>query len=314
MKKLEVSVQTGGWYNETNPAESMKFIKECGFEGVDYNIDGLFKSTFDSENLTSFFDKDVEVLYEYFAELKRASEKYDVSISQAHSLFPIYYHGQDEKNQYVLEMMKKMIAVCGYLNCNAIVVHPWSNPTLQKKEVREINLNIYRQLIPVAKEYDVKVCLENLYTMYVDSYHEGSCTDAEEACWYIDTLNAEAGGDIFGFCLDVGHANMMGKNIYQYITTLGKRLTTLHIHDNNGTCDGHMIPYTQRTMKGSGTVVDWDGFIKGLKEIGYEGPLSFETFRILDQMPDEVQDKVLQLIAEIGKYFKRQIAIKGEWT
>ena len=67
MKKLEVSVQTGGWYDESKPNESMKFIKECGFEGVDYNIDGLFKSTFDPENLTSFFDKDMEQLYEYFS-------------------------------------------------------------------------------------------------------------------------------------------------------------------------------------------------------------------------------------------------------
>lgn len=309
MKKLEVSVQTGGWYDEAKPEESMKFIKECGFEGVDYNIDVLFKSTFEPENLTSFFDKDMEQLYEYFSSLKQAAEKYEVSISQAHSLFPIYYHGQDGKNRYVLEVTKKMIAVCGYLNCSAIVVHPWSNPELRKEEIRQINLDIYRKLMPAAKEYGVKVCLENLYTMYVDSYHEGSCTDAEEACWYIDTLNAEAGEEIFGFCLDVGHANMMGKNVYQYITTLGKRLTVLHINDNGGTCDGHMIPYTQRVMKGHGAVVDWDGFIKGLKEIGYEGALSFETFRVTDQMPDEVLIEVLRLISAIGRYFRKEIQV-----
>ncbi len=312
--RLAVSVQTGGWYDETNPEESMKYIKECGFEGVDYNIDSLFKTTFDPDNLTSFFDKDMEQLYEYFTPLKKVSEKYEIAIAQAHSLFPIYYHGQEDKNRYVVEITKKMIAVCGYLECDALVIHPWSNPELRKEEIRQINLDIYRKLIPAAKQYGVKLCLENLYTMYMSSYHEGTCTDAEEACWYIDTLNAEAGENIFGFCLDVGHANMMSKNIYQYITTLGKRLTVLHINDNGGTCDGHMIPYTQRAMKGHGSVVDWDGFIKGLKEIGYEGPLSFETFRVLDQMPDEVQDKVLQLIAGIGTYFKRQIAMKGEPT
>ena len=63
MKKLEVSVQTARWFDEKKPAESMKLIKECGFEGVDYNINSLFQFSFDEENLTSFFDKSLEEIY-----------------------------------------------------------------------------------------------------------------------------------------------------------------------------------------------------------------------------------------------------------
>ena len=307
MKKLEISVETEGWFREEAIEESIQFIKQCGFEGIDYGMGALFKSTFEPEKLTSFFDRELDELYDYFSEIKNVTVANEISISQVHGLFPIYYLGQEAKNQYVIEVLKKMIAVCRYLDSNIIVVHPWSNPELRKEEVKQINLDIYRKLIPVAKEFDVTICLENLYTMYVDSYHEGSCTDAEEACWYIDVLNKEAGEELFGFCLDVGHANMFGKNIYQYITTLGKRLKTVHIHDNAGTCDSHMIPYTQRVMKGMGSAVDWNGFLRGLKEVGYEGPISFETFRVLKQMPDELQDKVLQLIAGIGTYFKRTI-------
>ncbi len=308
MKKLEISVETEGWYQEDKPEESIKYIKECGFEGIDYGMNAFFKSTFDQENLTSFFDHDIEQLYEYYASLKKASEENEIAISQVHGLFPIYYPEQEAKNQYVVEILKKMIALCRYLDSNIIVVHPWSNPGLRKEEVKQINLDIYRQLIPTAKEYGVTICLENLYTLYVDTYHEGSCTDAEEACWYIDVLNTEAGEDIFGFCLDVGHANMFGKNIYQYITTLGKRLKTVHIHDNAGTCDSHMIPYTQRVMKGMGSAVDWNGFLKGLKEVGYEGPISFETFRVIQQMPDELLGYVLKLIGAMGAYFRKEIS------
>ena len=309
MKKLEVSVQTARWYEEGKPEEGMRFIKECGFNGVDYNLDSLFKDTFDSEKLTSFFDKSVEELYVYYEPLKKAAEEHGISFSQSHGLFPVYYPGQEEKNNYLIEITEKMMAVCRYLDCNIIVVHPWSNPTLRKQDVREVNLNIYRRLIPAAKKYGVTVCLENLYTMYVDSYHEGTCTDSEEACWYIDTLNAEAGETLFGFCLDTGHANMMSKNLYQYITTLGERLTALHINDNAGTCDAHMIPYSQRVMKGSGSAIDWEGFLRGLKEIGYEGPLSFETFRATDQMPDEVLTEVLRLISALGRYFRKEIQV-----
>lgn len=307
MKKLGISVETACWFDENKPEESIKFIKECGFESIDYGMNALFKATFDQENLTSFFDQNMEQLYEYYKPLKNASEENGISISQVHGLFPIYYPEQKEKNLYVIEVLKKMMEVCQYLNSKIIVVHPWSNYALSKEEVKQINLDVYRQLIPAAKKYGVTICLENVYTLYVDSYHEGSCTDAEEACWYIDTLNAEAGEDIFGFCLDIGHANMFGKNIYQYIKTLGKRMTTLHIHDNAGTCDSHMIPYTQRVMKGMGSAIDWKGFLKGLKEIGYEGPISFETFRAIEQMPKELCGDVLKLIGAIGVYFRKEL-------
>lgn len=301
---LTISTQTENWYDETMPEEGMKFIKSCGFEGLDYNINSLFKTTFDQDKLTSFFDKEMDELYDYYVPLKNAAKEHKLSFPQLHGLFPIYYHGHEEKNRYLTKVTEKMIAICAYLDCKIIVVHPWSNPELRREEVREINLDIYRKLIPAAKKHGVTICLENLYTLYVGTYHEGSCTDAEEACWYIDRLNEEAGENVFGFCLDVGHANMMGKNIYQYITTLGKRLTTVHIHDNTGTCDAHMIPYTQKSLKGNGAAVDWDGFLKALKEIGYKGPLSFETFRVTDQMPEKVRKEVLQLISAIGRYFR----------
>ena len=41
MMKLEVATQSGDWYDETRPEESMRFIKECGFEGIDYNINNM---------------------------------------------------------------------------------------------------------------------------------------------------------------------------------------------------------------------------------------------------------------------------------
>ena len=47
--------------------------------------------------------------------------------------------------------------------------------------------------------------------------------------------------------------------------------------------------------------------IQGLKEIGYEGNLSFETFRGLDAMPKEVEPEALKLISAIGRYFRAQL-------
>lgn len=307
MKKLEVGVQSGNWYDESRPEESIRFIKECGFEAIDYNINNLYDSTFDKATLTSFFDKSLDEIFEYYKPLKNAATENDISIAQLHGLFPMYFPGEDERNEYIIEVAEKMFAVCEFLNCKSIVIHPWSGPDIHKAEEKQINLNIYRQLIPAAKKHGVIICLENLFKHYNLDCFEGACSNAEEACWYIDTLNAEAGEDIFGFCLDVGHACVTGGNLYQYITTLGKRLTVLHIHDNDGVSDSHMIPYTQMDRRGARLRIDWEKFIRGLKEIGYEGPLAFEVFRAIDVLPENLKQSGLRFVSDIGRYFRERI-------
>lgn len=310
MKKLEVGVQSGNWYDETNPVESIRFIKECGFEGVDYNINNVFSATFNKENLTSFFDKSIEELYTYYEPLKNVLQETDITVSQAHGLFPMYYPDEDALNIYLIKVTEQMMAVCDYLNCKMIVIHPWSALGQPKEVEYEANLGFYRKLIPAAKKYGVKICLENMFKHHYLKCIEGSCSTVEEACWYVDTLNKEAGEEVFGFCFDVGHANVMGRNIYQYITTLGKRLTTLHIHDNNGTTDSHMLPYSQLDVTDSRTNIQWDEFLRALKDVGYEGPLAFEIFRGIHMLPDIVRKDGLKLASSIGKYFRSELEEK----
>lgn len=307
MRILEVATQSGDWYDETRPEESMRFIKECGFEGIDYNINNVFNDTFDRENLTSFFNQSDEEIFEYYKPMKEAAKKYDVSISQAHALFPAYRRDRQERNSYLLKVIEKQMMVCQYLDCKSIVVHPWYDAESTKEEEREINLHIYRSLMPAAKKYGVKICLENTFLSKNHRITEACCANAEEVCWYIDTLNEEAGEDIFGFCLDIGHANVLGKNLYHYITALGKRLTVLHIHDNNGTSDSHMIPFSQRDKTGYRSTIDWSKFIRGLKEIGYEGPLAFETFLGIAALPEACRPEGLKLVSSIGRHFRQEI-------
>lgn len=308
MKKLEISAQTARWIDENDHRGSIKFIKECGFEAVDFNINSLFNRTYDEKNLTSFFDKSVEELFEYYADMKAAAKEYDIAFSQLHSVFPAYFPGDEERTRYFMEVTKKMIAVAGYLESPCIVVHPWKSLDTAKEVEIEVNMNLYRELIPVAKQYGVKICLENLYSIPYRNIIAGPCSTPEEACMYIDTLNEEAGEDLFGFCLDIGHARCVGANIYRFITTLGKkRLTTLHIHDNNGSCDAHLIPYTQMNLDGSILAIDWEGFIKGLKEIDYEGALAFEIMNAITIIPPDLKPAALTYIAEIGKYFRSRI-------
>jgi sugar phosphate isomerase/epimerase len=243
----------------------------------------------------------VEELCAFFTPLKEAAEKHGVSIEQMHAPFPVWVRRPDV-SEHVLMAVEKSLYICEYVGCPALVVHPVSR-TLKENEA-PCNLAIYRHLMPTALKTGVRICLENMFRVFNGRVIEGSCSDVNEACWYIDTLNAEAGRDVFGFCLDVGHANLLGRDIKELIKKLGKRLTNLHIHDNDGREDLHGLPYAYTRKWGSQLICDWPSFVEGLKEIGYRGTLSFETFQVLcTSYPRPLWPDVLKLIAATGRYW-----------
>ncbi len=301
---VKVGVQSAGWYDKKDPAPSMKYIKECGFESIDFNIDHYLDVKTMSktgEVVESIFDKPVEEVLEAFRPLKEASEASGVEVGQMHAPFPVYFEGLDAVNDKIYDALDKCFAVCEYVGCPAIVVHPTKAGSRDAEW--ELNLKIYRSLIPVIKKYKgVKICLENIFDRRPGVIMDGRLSIVDDAVRMIDILNEEAGGDYFGFCLDVGHAILTKKNIKEYIKKLGKRLTILHIHDNNGLDDMHMIPYSYLATTGS-TVCDWEGFVAGLREIGYDGVLAFETFRVMSIYPKPVHTEALKLISAIGHYW-----------
>ena len=307
MEKHLVSVMSGDWYDESNDDASMKYAKECGIEAIDFNIDHvIYPNEYIKGKEYPLCDLPIEEFVEHFRPLKEASEKYGVKISQMHAPFPLWFEDNPEATDYLMKVAEKTIATAAFCNCPAIVIHPIGTGN-RKKDI-EINLKMYQRLIPAGKKYGVTICLENLFSVYMGRLADGACSNYDDAIYLIDTLNAEAGEKVFGFCFDVGHANATGKRIKEYLVNLGDRLTCLHIHDNNGMGDMHMIPYTQVSdMWAKKGATDWEGLISGLREIGYEGNLSFETFKGVNHMPKDVEPLVLKLIVGIGKYFRKRI-------
>ncbi len=305
MCEQKISMASWNWYEYDDPAKSMAFIKSCGFEAIDLDMNPFYRRSLDTQKLTSLFDNSIEYLREYFLPLKMAAAENGIEIVQSHALWPVYYPGEEERNEHIVRSLEKTIAVVAYLGCKYIVVHPYQSA--DKEEEKTVNLSFYRKLIPAAKQYGVTICMENLHCSNKVRHFDGPCTDVNEACWYIDTLNAEAEQEVFGFCLDFGHAMLAGRDLCRFIKTLGSRLKVLHIHENNGFGDSHVIPYTQRDRTGYENMVEWEEIMQALKEIGYKGPLSFETFFSLMKMPREVWGEALMLNSAIGRYFRKLI-------
>ena len=78
---------------------------------------------------------------------------------------------------------------------------------------------------------------------------------------------------LLGAVWDAGHGNLADKSQYENITALGKNLKAVHIQDNLGMQDDHMLPLT-------GTV-NFDEVICALRDIRYDGYFTFEASNFL---------------------------------
>ena len=118
----------------------------------------------------------------------------------------------------------------------------------------ERNLQIMTQLADMTRQYGLTLALENCLP-----------GDLDHIILLVDKMNRP---DV-GINLDTGHYFFtQNGNIAECIRQLGKRLVTLHLHDNFGHHDDHLTP-------GIGCI-DWQSVVKALRESPYEGPLMME--------------------------------------
>ncbi|MBR0462995.1 MAG: sugar phosphate isomerase/epimerase [Clostridia bacterium] len=300
---MKIGVQTAPILDNLGIDEGFRLIHEAGFDCVDFNIDHCMTyREITTGEFSGFFDQSMDDILKATAPYKEAAEKYGVTFAQAHAPFPTYVKDKPQTNERVLDALKKCVEICAYVGCPHLIVHPAFCPyedRLDPETEWDINIKMYSALIPVLKKCHVTCCLENMFTGHKGKIYEAICSDFNEAAAYIDELNDLAGEDCFGFCLDTGHALLLGHDIYTAIMQVGERIKALHIHDNDGRDDLHIAPYTG--------ILDWNRFIAGMRDSGFRGVLSFETFNACNKVDQELYPEMLKLIAATGRMFSRRI-------
>jgi len=290
-----------------------KMYRENGIEGVDFGFDCYTVRNGHGENF--FSSKTIDELKTFFTTYKEAFERHGIEVCQTHPPFPVYKFVDSEKetkeefNARALDATKKTIELTAFLGSRYAVVHPIHGTLdMYSDELKKANMKFYSSIMDDAKKNGVTVCLENMWVRnsggtIVDSV----CSDPREACDYIDTLNDMAGEELFGFCFDVGHANLTGKNMRSALRTLGKRVKVLHIHDTDKLDDKHTIPYAYVGAKAS-PLTDYERFIAGLRDIGYEGDINFEITNAFKVFPTPTHPALCGLVASIGRYFADEMS------
>lgn len=308
----ELGVQSKNVIYDENPLEGFELLKSAGFSCCDFSLNAYLKNTsLYQGRINSFFDRTEKELEDFFAPHREAAEEAGIRINQMHMPYPVYVPGADrEINDYLWnQVAPKSMAVCAFFSCPYIVVHGFKLAHFLGSEEAEWQetAKLIDFIAPLAKEMGITICIENLYDGIGGHLVEGPCCNAKRAAERIDCFNDKYGAEVLGFCFDTGHANIVGIDFESFITTLGKRLKVLHIHDNDGISDLHQIPFTFTKTRENLSSTDWAGFVRGLGNIDFDKVLSFETAPVLTAFPEAMKRDVLGFIANIGRYFAGEI-------
>ncbi|MBR4204205.1 MAG: sugar phosphate isomerase/epimerase [Clostridia bacterium] len=162
-----------------------------------------------------------------------------------------------------VEILKPWCDLFLALGVRSGVLHAAGGAELSPEARFEKRANTLTKLTEYVRGSDFTICLENLRGATVP-------VTADELNALINTV----GDANLGICLDTGHLNIPkgdGRDESQrsFIAKAGKRLKALHIADNDGSSDQHLMPY------GRGRI-DWREVMTALGENGYDRLFNME--------------------------------------
>ena len=231
--------------------ERIQHVEEAGFRYIDlsmYSV-GTKEELLDNDNWL----ENVSVIKEY-------AQKHELQFVQSHGPNVNPMAGEEEY-KIAIRRATRAIEVCGQLGIPNMVIHPGWDRNATKEEWFEKNREFFRELFPVMEKNQVNVLHENTTKVNMPWYFPKTGADMKEFAEYVNH-------PLFHACWDTGHANCEG-NQYQEIMDMGKELYALHINDNRGFQDEHLIPFLGP--------INMDEVMHALIDSGYKGYFTLES-------------------------------------
>jgi len=218
-------------------------------------------------------------------DFKKYADQMGVKIPQGHLLLSAKLVTVENS----VEVLKQWIDLFRAIGIKRGVLHcdPMAGIELPQKEKLKKNIEKLKELADYIKGTDFIICLENIPSI---------TPTAEELLYVIKKV----GGRNFGICLDTGHLNLVNGNQREFILKAGRKLKALHIADNEGLVDQHMMPF------GKGTV-DIKEVFKALQEVGYNGIYNLEIGGER-RCPLEIRKFKAQYIKKSMEYLDRVVS------
>jgi sugar phosphate isomerase/epimerase len=197
--------------------------------------------------------------------LQRLLQTTTIKSHSCHAPFTHLDLSDPRRCQPAVRALRKTIVFCHQLNCPALTLHISASPGVKTKaalkQAKECAIDSLGTIISVAREHRVEILLENLVPR---AQYLRLGAEIEDL---IDIGEALHGQGV-GICIDTGHSILNHHDPSEDIRKAGCWLRSLHINDNNGLEDLHMVP-------GRG-VIRWAQVLHALHDIRYDGVFMLE--------------------------------------
>ncbi len=258
---MKISTEIGSAAKIIGEEKAIEYCAKAGFDAWDFSMFSMCR--YDWENNT-LLENDHPLAggnYLKFArKLKQVGIDNGIICNQSHAPFPT-------RCAEIRSYYKRAIECTAEAGGKICIIHPDNNRTAEE------NGEMYLELLPFAKEHNVRIATENMWNWDKEKNQSSfaACATPESFNAHLDAVNDE----YLTACLDIGHAEMKGSNTnaVEMIRALGNRLSALHIHDNDRWHDSHQIPFSMN--------IDFNEVVASLKQINYKGYFTLEADKYL---------------------------------
>lgn len=228
------------WFGYTDPfSERLKAIKEAGFDTI-----------------CTFWTKEMESMDAERLLQPELADKAGLYLEHTH----LSYFGcdalwnDDIKAKEMVAGYMEDIKLAHKAGVPTVVIHPCEIyvPDMARYPIFYENM---RNIADVCASLYIKLAIENL----------------GENIAIRRILNDLSDNPFVGLCFDSGHNNVVNHDDFSLLKDYSGRIFALHIHDNNGVKDEHILPYSE------GCTVNWRHFSEEIEETGFEGSLMLEA-------------------------------------
>lgn len=262
--------------------ESVRRCHDAGFRVLDANLCAL------SRRQTTLHLDDWKQQAEA---IRNEADRLGMVFSQSHPP----YRGKldkldtEEDRQYFRSMSLRAIEISAILGVKWAVLHPVTAPGIgcydPEENIRE-NLRVFDKELELAHKLGVGLAFENMCDA-------GQRRRFGITVFELEQLMDACDSPLVGICWDTGHANRNSDDQIPSIMRLGGRIKALHVNDNLGQTDLHIMPFLGN--------VPWEDVMHALYISGCTADLIYEI-RINGCMPDALMDLSARYCREVGEY------------
>lgn len=253
---MKLATTTGDLYRYCNDIyEVLDAFSDIGFRYLDMNLYGEFMAP--TLRRADYRDE--------FARIREYAEKKGLTFVQSHAPSGNGLIKDDKYEDFILRTHRTLEA-CQILGIPTSVLHSGTDGAISMEEYFERNRDFYALFFDTMERTGVSLLIEN--SMPNNMKENTFFMYGREMADFLDRV----GHPLLGACWDTGHANTFTDQ-YENISALGPRLRAVHIADNFGKTDDHIMPF-------QGTL-NLDEVMCALLDNGFDGPFTFEAENLL---------------------------------